>query len=121
MVDELIRCGVCDVIVAPGSRSAPLAIAFAEAEARGEIVLHVRLDERTAGFLALGLGKVSGIPAVVLTTSGTAAVNLHPAIIEAVFERQKAILNDKKLTEKEREEKARFFILLDDVISVVPA
>ena len=83
MVDELIRCGVSDVVVAPGSRSAALAIAFAEAEARGEIVLHVRIDERTAGFLALGLGKVSGIPAVVLTTSGTAAVNLHPAIIEA--------------------------------------
>jgi 2-succinyl-5-enolpyruvyl-6-hydroxy-3-cyclohexene-1-carboxylate synthase len=83
MVDELIRCGVSDVVVAPGSRSAALAIAFAEAEVRGEIVLHVRLDERTAGFLALGLGKVSGVPAVVLTTSGTAAVNLHPAIIEA--------------------------------------
>ena len=83
MVDELIRCGVSDVVVAPGSRSAALAIAFAEAEARGEIVLHVRVDERTAGFLALGLGKVSGVPAVVLTTSGTAAVNLHPAIIEA--------------------------------------
>ncbi|CAB4878229.1 MAG: 2-succinyl-5-enolpyruvyl-6-hydroxy-3-cyclohexene-1-carboxylic-acid synthase [Actinobacteria bacterium] len=83
MVDELLRCGVSDVVVAPGSRSAPLAIAFAEAEERGEITLHVRVDERSAGFLALGLGKVTGVPTVVLTTSGTAAVNLHPAIIEA--------------------------------------
>jgi 2-succinyl-5-enolpyruvyl-6-hydroxy-3-cyclohexene-1-carboxylate synthase len=83
MVDEFIRCGVTDAVIAPGSRSAALAIALAEAEERGEITLHVRIDERSAGFLALGFGKVTGIPAIVLTTSGTAAVNLHPAIIEA--------------------------------------
>ena len=83
VVDELIRCGVTDVVLAPGSRSAPLALALARAEARGEIALHVRLDERSAGYLALGLGKVSGVPAAVVTTSGTAAVNLHPAMVEA--------------------------------------
>ncbi len=83
LVDELTRCGVTDFVLAPGSRSAPLALALAAAEQRGEIVLHVRLDERSAGYLALGLGKVSGVPAAVVTTSGTAAVNLHPAIVEA--------------------------------------
>ena len=83
LVDECIRCGVVDAVLAPGSRSTPLAIALAEAEERGEIILHVRIDERSAGFLALGLAKVSGLPSIVLTTSGTAAVNLHPAIVEA--------------------------------------
>ena len=83
LVDEFIRCGVVDAVVAPGSRSTPLAIALAEAEERGELVLHVRIDERSAGFLALGLAKVSGLPSLVVTTSGTAAVNLHPAIVEA--------------------------------------
>ncbi|MSO26921.1 MAG: 2-succinyl-5-enolpyruvyl-6-hydroxy-3-cyclohexene-1-carboxylic-acid synthase [Candidatus Nanopelagicales bacterium] len=82
-VDELIRCGITDFVLAPGSRSAPLAFVLAAAEQRGEIVLHVRLDERSAGYLALGLGKASGVPAVVVTTSGTAAINLHPAVVEA--------------------------------------
>ena len=57
MVDEFIRCGVTDAIVSPGSRSAPLAMALAQAEERGEISLHVRLDERSAGFLAIGIAK----------------------------------------------------------------
>lgn len=83
MVDEFLRCGVTDAVVCPGARSTPLALALAEAEARGDLRLHVRLDERTAGYLALGLGKASGIPAIVVTTSGTAAVNLLPAVIEA--------------------------------------
>ena len=83
MVDEFVRCGVTDAVLSPGSRSTPLAIALAEAEARGEVTLHVRLDERTAGYLATGIAKVTGIPALVVTTSGTAAVNLHPAIVEA--------------------------------------
>jgi 2-succinyl-5-enolpyruvyl-6-hydroxy-3-cyclohexene-1-carboxylate synthase len=83
MVDEFLRCGVTDAVLSPGSRSTPLAMALAAAEARGELALHVRLDERTAGYLAIGLAKVTGIPAIVVTTSGTAAVNLHPAIIEA--------------------------------------
>jgi len=83
IVDELIRCGVTDVVLAPGSRSAGLALALATAESRGDLTLHVRVDERTAGFLALGLGKVSGVPAVVVTTSGTAVANLLPAVVEA--------------------------------------
>ncbi len=83
LVDELLRCGVTDAVLAPGSRSTPLAVALATAEARGDLTLHVRLDERSAGYTALGIGKVTGVPAVVLTTSGTAAVNLHPAIVEA--------------------------------------
>ena len=83
MVDELLRCGVTDAVLSPGSRSTALAIALAQAEERGELTLHVRLDERSAGYLALGLAKVTGVAAVVVTTSGTAAVNLHPAIVEA--------------------------------------
>ena len=83
MVDEFLRCGVTDAVLAPGSRSTPLAMALAAAEARGEITLHVRLDERSAGYLAVGIAKVTGVPAIVVTTSGTAAVNLHPAVVEA--------------------------------------
>jgi 2-succinyl-5-enolpyruvyl-6-hydroxy-3-cyclohexene-1-carboxylate synthase len=80
LVDEWIRSGITDAVVAPGSRSTPLALALA---ARSELRLHVVLDERDAGFYALGLGLASGRPAVVLTTSGTAAVELHPAVVEA--------------------------------------
>lgn len=83
MVDEFLRCGVTDAVLAPGSRSTPLALALAAAEERGEITLHVRLDERSAGYLAIGLAKVTGLPPIVVTTSGTAAVNLHPAVVEA--------------------------------------
>jgi len=83
IIDELVRCGISDVVLAPGSRSAALALELAAAESRGDLTLHVRVDERSAAFLALGLGKVSGVPAVVVTTSGTAAVNLHPAVVEA--------------------------------------
>jgi len=83
MVDEFLRCGITDAVLSPGSRSTPLAMALAAAESRGELALHVRLDERTAGYLAVGLAKVTGIPAIVVTTSGTASVNLHPAIVEA--------------------------------------
>lgn len=83
MVDELIRCGVTDVVLGVGSRSAPLALAVAAAEERGELRLHVRVDERVAGFLAMGIGKATGVPAAVITTSGTAVANLLPAVIEA--------------------------------------
>lgn len=83
IVDELVRCGVTDVVLAPGSRSTPIALALAAAEARGDLMLHVRLDERSAAYCALGISRVNGIPAVVVTTSGTAAVNLHPAVVEA--------------------------------------
>jgi len=83
LVDELLRCGVSEAVIAPGSRSTPLALALHEADAAGRLRLHVRIDERSAGFLALGLAKVSGAPVPVVTTSGTAAANLHPAVLEA--------------------------------------
>lgn len=83
LVDELVRGGVRDVVLAPGSRSAPLAYAVQLAEREGRLRLHVRVDERTAGFLALGLAKGSGAPVPVITTSGTAVANLHPAVLEA--------------------------------------
>lgn len=85
VVEELIASGVRDVVLAPGSRSAPLALALADAERRGLVRLHVRIDERSAAYLALGLARGSGIPAAVITTSGTAAVNLHAAIVEAAY------------------------------------
>lgn len=83
LVDELVRRGVRHAVLCPGSRSAPLAYALREAERAGRIELHVRVDERSAGFLALGLAKVTRVPAVVVTTSGTAVANLHPAVLEA--------------------------------------
>lgn len=83
LVDELIGNGVREAVLAPGSRSAPLAFALHDADAAGRIRLHVRIDERSAGFLALGLAKVSQRPVPVVTTSGTAAANLHPAVLEA--------------------------------------
>ncbi len=85
LVDELVRCGVTDVVLAPGSRSAPLALAAAAADAAGRLRLHVRIDERSAGFLALGLAQVSGRAVAVVTTSGTAATNLLPALTEAAY------------------------------------
>jgi len=81
--DELIRCGLREAVLAPGSRSTPLAMAFGEADQRGRIRLHVRIDERSASFTALGLAKASRRPVAVLCTSGTAAANFHPAVIEA--------------------------------------
>ncbi|TFV53299.1 2-succinyl-5-enolpyruvyl-6-hydroxy-3-cyclohexene-1-carboxylic-acid synthase [Blastococcus sp. TF02A-35] len=83
LVDELLRGGVTDAVLAPGSRSAPVALALAAAERAGRLRLFVRIDERTAAFLALGLAKASGRPVPVLTTSGTAAAHLHAAVLEA--------------------------------------
>jgi 2-succinyl-5-enolpyruvyl-6-hydroxy-3-cyclohexene-1-carboxylate synthase len=83
LVDELVRCGVREVVLCPGSRSAPLAYAVQQAERAGRLRLHVRIDERSGGFLALGLARASGRPTVVVTTSGTAVANLHPAVLEA--------------------------------------
>ncbi|PZE95909.1 2-succinyl-5-enolpyruvyl-6-hydroxy-3-cyclohexene-1-carboxylic-acid synthase [Curtobacterium sp. MCBD17_008] len=82
-LQELARAGVTDVVVSPGSRSQALALAAVALERAGGISVHVRLDERTAGFFALGLAVESGRPAAVVTTSGTAVANLHPAVLEA--------------------------------------
>jgi 2-succinyl-5-enolpyruvyl-6-hydroxy-3-cyclohexene-1-carboxylate synthase len=83
LVDELVRGGVTDAVLSPGSRSAALAYALHDADAAGRLRLHVRIDERSAGYLALGLAKASGRPVPVVTTSGTAVANLHPAAVEA--------------------------------------
>ena len=83
LVDELVRCGVTDAVLCPGSRNAPLSFALNAADALGRLRLHVRIDERTAAFLALGLALRSGRPVPVCTTSGTAVANLHPAVLEA--------------------------------------
>ncbi|MET0693138.1 MAG: 2-succinyl-5-enolpyruvyl-6-hydroxy-3-cyclohexene-1-carboxylic-acid synthase [Propionibacteriaceae bacterium] len=83
IVEELITRGIRDVVLAPGSRSAPLAYELFEADKIGLLTLHVRIDERSAAFLALGLAKATQLPVPVITTSGTAAANLHPAVLEA--------------------------------------
>jgi 2-succinyl-5-enolpyruvyl-6-hydroxy-3-cyclohexene-1-carboxylate synthase len=80
LVDELVRCGVRDLVLAPGSRSAALAFA---AHVQDGLRLHTRIDERSAGFLALGIARTGRRPVVVVTTSGTAVANLHPAVLEA--------------------------------------
>jgi 2-succinyl-5-enolpyruvyl-6-hydroxy-3-cyclohexene-1-carboxylate synthase len=80
LVDELARCGVTEAVVAPGSRSTALAMALHDDP---RLRLHVEIDERSAGFLAVGLARVTGRPAVVVTTSGSATANLHPAVVEA--------------------------------------
>jgi 2-succinyl-5-enolpyruvyl-6-hydroxy-3-cyclohexene-1-carboxylate synthase len=89
LVDEWTRNGVTDACLAPGSRSAPLALALAGDD---RIRLHVHHDERSASFFALGLGKASGRPAVLLCTSGTAAANFHPAVLEAHHAREPLIV-----------------------------
>lgn len=78
--DELARLGVREIAVAPGSRSTPLVMAFAR---DGRFRMRVHLDERSAAFFALGVGKATGVPAAVLTTSGSAVANLFPAVVEA--------------------------------------
>ncbi|UMG93836.1 thiamine pyrophosphate-binding protein [Nocardioides sp. TF02-7] len=83
VVARLVAAGVGHVVLAPGSRNAPLAYAvWGEVHGPGRLELHTRIDERTAGFLALGLTKV-GARAAVVCTSGTAVANLHPAVLEA--------------------------------------
>jgi 2-succinyl-5-enolpyruvyl-6-hydroxy-3-cyclohexene-1-carboxylate synthase len=84
LVDEWARCGVRHAVVAPGSRSTPMALTAAGHPGIGMQVHH---DERSAGFLALGLALEAQVPTVVLTTSGTAAVELHPAVVEAHLSR----------------------------------
>jgi 2-succinyl-5-enolpyruvyl-6-hydroxy-3-cyclohexene-1-carboxylate synthase len=80
LVDEWVRAGVRHAVVAPGSRSSPLAIAILSDP---RLVVHVRLDERSAAFFALGTALATGVPAVVVTTSGTAVTEVHAAVVEA--------------------------------------
>jgi len=88
-VDELALQGVEFACVSPGSRSAPLAMAL-QRHPRIKVLVHI--DERCGAFFAVGLGKASGRPAVVLTTSGTAAAELHAAVVEASYSRTPLIV-----------------------------
>ncbi len=101
LVNELICQGIRDFCIAPGSRSAPLALACAEAEAKAQtssgngavkIRLHIHFDERGLAYFALGLARSSGRPAALITTSGTAVANLLPAVTEAHLTRVPLIL-----------------------------
>lgn len=80
LMEEVVRSGVKWVVVAPGSRSTPLVL---EAASRRDLITVVQVDERSAGFFAVGVGKATGHPAAVITTSGTAVANLLPAVVEA--------------------------------------
>jgi len=82
VVEEFARCGVQHVVIAPGSRSTPLVIAFAE---HGRFIIHSLMDERSASFFALGIGLRTGVPAALVCSSGTATANFYPAVIEARY------------------------------------
>ncbi|WP_205473358.1 2-succinyl-5-enolpyruvyl-6-hydroxy-3-cyclohexene-1-carboxylic-acid synthase [Nocardioides sp. SYSU D00038] len=82
VVDQLVAAGVTEVVVCPGSRNAPLSFAVHDAAVAGRVRLHTRIDERSAGFLAVGLTR-TGARSAVVCTSGTAVANLHPAALEA--------------------------------------
>ncbi len=83
LLAQLIGQGVHDIVLCPGARSQALALAAAAWERQGRVRLRVRIDERVAGFLALGIAVETGRPVAVITTSGTAVANLHPAVLEA--------------------------------------
>lgn len=83
LVRRFLALGVSEAVISPGSRSGPVARALLAAEQAGLLRLHVRVDEREAGFLALGMAKGSGRCTPIVTTSGTAVANLHPAMLEA--------------------------------------
>ena len=82
-VRQLIEIGIEDAVLSPGSRNAPLSIALYQAEQKGLIRLHVRIDERGAAFFALGITKATGKYVPVVCTSGTAVANYYPAVLEA--------------------------------------
>lgn len=83
LLAEFASAGVRDVVVCPGSRSQALALAAAALERAGTLSLHVHIDERSAAFVALGLAVETRTPVLVVTTSGSAVANLHPAVLEA--------------------------------------
>lgn len=83
IVRQIVEAGITDVVISPGSRNAPLSIAFHQASVKGLIKLHVRIDERTAAFFALGIAKASVRAVPIVCTSGTAVANYHPAVLEA--------------------------------------
>ena len=83
LLATLAKSGIRNFFLAPGARSQALAIAAGQLASAGKIDLHVRLDERSLGFTALGAALASGEPSVIITTSGTAVANLHPAVLEA--------------------------------------
>src|SRR5438132_4838820 len=84
LVDEFARGRVAGVCIAPGSRSSPLALAFSR-DARTPLFVH--LDERSAAFFALGRAKTTSMPCAVVCSSGTAAANIFPAVVEASMAR----------------------------------
>lgn len=92
LLAALAREGMTDVVVCPGSRSQALALAASALEIEGLLRVHVRIDERSAAFFALGLGIETGTPAAVVTTSGSAVAHLHPAVLEAHHSRVPLIL-----------------------------
>ncbi len=92
IIRQLLELGVSDFIISPGSRNAPLSIALYEAEQKGLINLHVRIDERGAAFFALGIAKATDNYVAVICTSGTAAANFHPATLEAFHSQSKLIV-----------------------------
>src|SRR5690606_32770332 len=83
LLTELIGNGVRDLVLSPGSRSQAIALAAMELSRSGALRVHVRVDERVAGFTALGIARETGLPVPVGCTSGTAAASLLPAAMEA--------------------------------------
>lgn len=83
IVRQILEAGITDAVISPGSRNAPLSLALVAAQKQNLIKLHIRIDERTAAFYALGLAKASNRPVPVICTSGTAVANYHPAVLEA--------------------------------------
>jgi 2-succinyl-5-enolpyruvyl-6-hydroxy-3-cyclohexene-1-carboxylate synthase len=88
IVRQILEAGITDVVISPGSRNAPLSLAFFQAAEQNLINLHTRIDERTAAFFALGIAKASKRPVPIICTSGTAVANYHPAILEASHSNQ---------------------------------
>lgn len=83
VIRQILEAGITDAVISPGSRNAPLSLALFAAEEKGLIKLHVRIDERSAAFFALGIAKATKRPVPVICTSGTAVANFHPAVLEA--------------------------------------